>query len=61
MRVQTFVGKVSMESLQQMEEHINHWLAEHSVEAKHIKQSFGYERGHQSGVQEPVIVITVWY
>lgn len=61
MRVQTFVGKVSMESLRQMEEHINTWLAEHNVEPIHIKQSFGYERVHQSSTQEPTIVITVWY
>lgn len=61
MRVQTFVGKVSMESLQQMEEHINAWLAEHNVEPKHIKQSFGYERGQLQGGQEPVIILTVWY
>ncbi|MCC6155504.1 MAG: hypothetical protein IT367_17175 [Candidatus Hydrogenedentes bacterium] len=61
MRVQTFLGRVSTESMQQMEEHINDWLTEHNVEPKHIKQSFGYERANQSSVQEPVIVVTVWY
>ena len=61
MRVQTFVGKVAMESLQQLEEHINEWLAHHNVEPKHIKQSFGYEHGQQSGAQEPVVIVTVWY
>ena len=61
MRVQTFLGRVSTESMQQMEEHINDWLTEDNVEPKHIKQSFGYERANQSSVQEPVIVVTVWY
>ena len=61
MRVQSFVGKVTMEALSQMDEHINHWFEEHSVEPKMVKQSFGYERGHQAGQQKPVIAVTVWY
>ena len=61
MRVQTFVGKVTMESLKAMDEHINQWLAQHNIEPKIVKQSFGYDRPHEAVHQEPVIVITVWY
>ena len=61
MRVQTFVGKVNIEFLQQMDDHINNWLAEHNVEPKIVKQSFGYERCRESNTQEPVIVVTIWY
>ncbi len=61
MRVQTFLGPVSMESLQQMDEHVNDWLANHNVEPKHIKQSFGYENARESNRQEPVVIVTVWY
>jgi hypothetical protein len=61
MRVQTFVGKLSMEALHQMTEHINDWLAHHNVEPKFIKQSFGYEKPREASREEPVIVITVWY
>ncbi len=61
MRVQTFIGKVTMDGLGLMDEHINRWLEQHNVEPKLVKQSFGYERPQQQGQQEPVIVVTVWY
>lgn len=61
MRVQTFVGKACMESLQQLEQHINDWLAQHNVEPKHVKQTFGYEQQRESNRPEPIVVITVWY
>lgn len=61
MRVQTFLSKVNMESLQQMDEHINAWLSHHNVEPKIVKQSFGYERPRDAAQQDPVIIVTVWY
>ena len=61
MRVQTFLGKVSMEALEQMDKHINRWLETHGVEPKHINQSFGYEHQREGGTQEPVILTSVWY
>ncbi|MBN2311470.1 MAG: hypothetical protein JXR94_21010 [Candidatus Hydrogenedentes bacterium] len=61
MRVQTFVGKVSIESLRQMDSSINNWLESHKVEPKHIVQTFGYERHREAGVQEPVVITSVWY
>jgi len=61
MRVQTFIGKVTMEGLSLMDEHINKWLEQHDVEPKLVKQSFGYERPQQHGQQEPAIAVTLWY
>ena len=61
MRVQTFLGKVSIEALHQMDEHINQWLEAHHVEPKHIVQTFGYDRHRESGSSQPVVVTSVWY
>jgi len=61
MRVQTFVGKVSIESLRQLDEHINHWLETHEVEPKHVSQTFGYGAHREASTQEPVIITTIWY
>jgi len=61
MRAQSFVGKVSMEGLKLMDEHINHWLEKHSVEPKMINQVFGSERHHHHDMEESVMVTTIWY
>jgi hypothetical protein len=61
MRVQTFIGKVSSESLRIMDEQINQWLRKNQVEPKLVNQSFGYECHRLHEGQEPVIVTSVWY
>jgi len=61
MRVQTFMAKVGMESLKQMDQHINDWLAKTEVEPKFINQSFGSERHRQANVEEPVLIVQLWY
>lgn len=61
MRIQSFLGKVSVESLHQMDNHINQWLADHAVEPQFITQSFGYEHPQEGRGPEPVIVTSVWY
>ena len=61
MRVQVFAGKLSVESLRQMSDHINRWLEDEQVEPKFIKQSFGYGQHHEVSSQEPFLVISVWY
>lgn len=61
MRVQTFMGKVSVEGLRQMDEQINEWLDSHQVEPRFIQQCYGDERHHEVTSQEPVVIITVWY
>lgn len=61
MRVQTFVGKVTFEALQQMDEHINQWMTTHNIEPKMVTQSFGYDKPREACAEEPVIVTSIWY
>ncbi|MBI5095152.1 MAG: hypothetical protein HZB26_22290 [Candidatus Hydrogenedentes bacterium] len=61
MRVQTFIGKVTVEALRQMDEHINQWLEAHHVTPARVTQTFGYERHYDGGSQEPVVITSVWY
>ena len=61
MRVKTFIGKVTTESISQMDEHINHWLEENKIEPKHITQSFGTGRHHEVASADPVLIISIWY
>lgn len=60
MRAQTFLAKMSMESLRTMDEQINAWLDRTNVQPRLINQVFGYERHHHEE-EEPVMVVTVWY
>jgi hypothetical protein len=61
MRVQTFVGKVSVETLKQMDEYINEWLAKHDTQVKFVTQAFGNERHSHHQELEPVVVTSVWH
>jgi len=61
MRVQTFVGKVTFEALQQMDEHINQWMATHNIEPKMVTQSFGYDKPREACQEEPALVTSIWY
>lgn len=61
MRAQTFLAKMSMESLRTMDEQINTWLDRTGANPKLINQVFGYERHHHHEGEEPVMVVTVWY
>jgi len=61
MRIQTFVGKVSLESLKAMDEHINAWVEKNQIQPRVINQTFGYERHHHHEDQEPVLITSIWY
>ena len=61
MRVRTFVGKVSIEGLRQMDEIINHWFETHEVEPKFITQTYGTEQHHEVSCEEPVVITSVFY
>lgn len=61
MRVQSFLGKVSVEALHQMDQHINQWMESHGVEPKLVSQSFGFDKGKDGGANEPILVISIWY
>lgn len=61
MRVQSFIGKVSITGLQQMDHQINEWLERNKITLVQVKQSFGSDIHHDGRGQEPIIVITLWY
>ncbi len=61
MRVQTFLAKMSVDGLRQLDAHVNEWIEGKGVEPKHIHQLFGYERSKEGGAPEPVMIISVWY
>ncbi|HNZ48471.1 MAG TPA: hypothetical protein PLZ53_04545 [Candidatus Hydrogenedentes bacterium] len=61
MKVQSFMGKVSMTGLRQMDIQINEWLQRSKVKPIHIKQSFGTDIHHEGRMSEPIVIITVWY
>ena len=61
MHVQSFIGKVSITGLQQMDHQINEWLDRTHVKPIQIKQSFGTDIHHDGRGREPIVVITIWY
>jgi len=61
MLVQTFMGKVSIEGLHQMDSHINEWVKRNKVTPVFIQQSFGADIHHDGRNQEPIVVMSVWY
>ncbi len=61
MKVQTFLGKVSIDGLHQMDSQINKWMERNQVTPIQIKQSFGSDLHHDGRRQEPIVVISVWY
>ena len=61
MKVKTFMGKVSIEGLNQMDRHINEWLKRTKAEPKLVQQSFGADIHHDGRRQEPIVVTSVWF
>ena len=61
MKVQTFMGKVSIEGLHQMDTHINEWLKRNGVTPLHIQQCFGTNIHHDGRAAEPIVVTSLWY
>ncbi len=61
MKVQSFIGKVSIAGLTQMDTQINDWLKRSKAKVVHIGQSFGNDIHHDGRGNEPIIVVTVWY
>jgi len=61
MRVESFVGKVSLECLKLLDGQVNEWLETSKVEPRLVTQTFAYEGDHFHGQQQPVIVVSIWY
>ena len=60
-KVQSFIGKVSIAGLQQMDTQINDWLKRSKIKPVYVGQSFGTDIHHDGRGNEPIIVITVWF
>ncbi len=61
MKVQSFIGKVSIAGLSQMDVQINDWLKRNKVKVVNMCQSFGTDIHHDGRGNEPIIVVSVWY
>ncbi len=61
MRVQSFMGKVSIEGLHQLDDHINNWVKRSGAHPTMVNQCFGLDRPHDGRAQEPIVVVTIWY
>jgi len=61
MRVQTFVSKIGVDTLREMDDHINQWLETHNVEPKLVTQTCGSEPHRDVQVEEPVVITSIWY
>jgi len=61
MRVQTFIGKISIEGLRLMDAHINDWMAANKIEPKKITQCYGLDEHRETMSSEPVVVTSIWY
>jgi len=61
MRVKTFVSKVGVDGLRQMDETINAWLDTNKIEPRFVTQTCGNERHSQHPEIDPVLVTSVWY
>lgn len=60
MRVQSFVGKASVEGLHQMDNLINEWIKRSRAKIVQISQCSAISIRHD-GSQESIIIVTVLY
>ena len=58
MKVQTFIGKISNQGVQQMDEQINAWMHRNDVTVAFITQTVGSPLASEN---EQVIITSVWY
>lgn len=59
-KVHSFIGKVNIEGLHMMDDHINEWMRRNKITPVHIKQVFGTERHHGTN-EEPIMITSIWY
>ncbi len=57
-RMRIFRSKLSVPSLDAMQDHINVWLDSQEIEAKHVASVIGTIQGK---APEPNLIVTVWY
>jgi hypothetical protein len=60
-KIQTFISKLTIDALQQMDQNINRWIETKQVTPQMVNQVFGYERPHEGRQDEPVFITSIWY
>jgi hypothetical protein len=58
MKVQTFIGKISNQGVQQMDEQINAWLNRNGIKTEFVSQTVGSPLASEN---EQVIITSIWY
>lgn len=61
MRVKSFLAKITVESLHEMDASISAWMERNNIDPKMVKQTLGEEKGHDGRQPESVMVTSVWY
>lgn len=61
MKVKTFVAKLSVESIHEMDHTISEWMERNHATPKMVTQTIGDERGHDGRPAESVMVTSIWY
>ena len=61
MKVHSFVSKLSVEAVRQMDDVINEWLAENHVSPRFVVQTIGSEGERQGHGRDPVLITSIWY
>ncbi|MEX2016204.1 MAG: hypothetical protein WD873_06155 [Candidatus Hydrogenedentales bacterium] len=61
MQVKSFMTKVTMDAIREMDDSINDWLEKNNIEPKFVTQAIGGDQGRENRPSERLIVISVWY
>ena len=61
MRVKTFVTKLSVEAVHDMDGTIGDWIERNGAVLKIVTQTVGEEKGHDGRQAESVLVTSIWY
>jgi hypothetical protein len=60
-KVHSFVCKVSIEAVQQMDEVMSAWMTENQVVPQFVVQTASAEGDRQGHGRDPVLITSIWY
>jgi len=61
MKVKTFIGKMGVETLHELDSHVNKWIDRNDIQPKLVTQCSGKETLRESANEEHVLVMSIWY
>ena len=61
MKMKTFMGKVTPQAVNYLNEHVNEWLDESGAKVWYVESVFGEAPIGMSGAREACLFINVWY